>query len=298
MTAWKALGSLEIHNPPAQRRAEELGKQMRTELANCFLSCFMKYFSKCLHIALLRAGGRKTAIKVLSSDLLRPLSCSILHKKSAHVLTVEGAPGQEAVTVNQCETARSCPGRESRRARCRLPVLGEPHGARCPWWSRADGDTAAHLGSEDTSKPPLLLGSWNHVWGGCSLGRLLGQTRCIRRAGLPSHWATPKCQAASSNPTELGGAEVRPCSGGRWCGEVVVATGWPCLCPGSVLPADQPEPVQHPTLQVRAAGSLSHPGDSLLVAAARPRPTLPCTCGGSRACPHVMSPFYGVSGER
>ena len=45
-------------------------------------------------------------------------------------------------------------------------------------------------------------------------------------------------------------------------------------------------------------GSLHHPGDVLPAAPARLRPTLPCTCGGSRACPRVMSPFYGVSGER
>lgn len=50
----------------------------------------MKYLSKCLQIALLRDGGRKIAIKVLSSDLFRPLSCSILHKKSVHVLDEGG----------------------------------------------------------------------------------------------------------------------------------------------------------------------------------------------------------------
>lgn len=66
------------------------GKFTRNFL-NCFLFCFMKYFSKCLHIALLRNGGRKIAIKVLSSDLFRPLSCSILHKKSVHVLDVGGS---------------------------------------------------------------------------------------------------------------------------------------------------------------------------------------------------------------
>lgn len=180
----------------------------------------MKYFSKCLHIALLRAGGRKIAIKVLSSNLFRPLSCSILHKKSARVLNVEGAPGQEAVTVNQRVMARCCPARESRWARCgaQPPMLGKPLGALCPWWSWVQGGTAAHLGSEDTSKLPLLLGSWNHICGGCSLGRPLGQTRCI--LGLCSHGirATRKCQAASSNPAGLDGAETRPHSSGRWCG--------------------------------------------------------------------------------
>lgn len=189
-------------------------------LVSWFLSCFMKYFSKCLHIALLRAGGRKIAIKVLSSNLFRPLSCSILHKKSARVLNVEGAPGQEAVTVNQRVMARCCPARESRWARCgaQPPMLGKPLGALCPWWSWVQGGTAAHLGSEDTSKLPLLLGSWNHICGGCSLGRPLGQTRCI--LGLCSHGirATRKCQAASSNPAGLDGAETRPHSSGRWCG--------------------------------------------------------------------------------
>lgn len=189
-------------------------------LVSWFLSCFMKYFSKCLHIALLRAGGRKIAIKVLSSNLFRPLSCSILHKKSARVLNVEGAPGQEAVTVNQRVMARCCPARESRWARCgaQPPVLGKPLGALCPWWSWVQGGTAAHLGSEDTSKLPLLLGSWNHICGGCSLGCPLGQTRCI--LGLCSHGirATRKCQAASSNPAGLDGAETRPHSSGRWCG--------------------------------------------------------------------------------
>lgn len=60
--------------------------------------------------------------------------------------------------------------------------------ASCAWGAprvplptavRAEGDTVAHLGSEDTSKPPVLLGSWNHIWGGCLLGRPLGQTRRI-----------------------------------------------------------------------------------------------------------------------
>ena len=213
-------------------------------LVNWFLSCFMKYFSKCLHIALLRAGGRKIAIKVLSSDLFRPLSCSILHKKSARVLNVEGAPGQEAVTINQRVTAHCCPARESRWARCgaQPPVLGEPRGALCPRWSRVQGDTAAHLGSEDTSKPPLLLRSWNLICRGCSLGRPLRQTRCILELCSHGIRATPKCQAASSNPAGLDGAELRPHSGGRWCGGDGRHRGL-CLCSGSFLLASQPEPV-------------------------------------------------------
>lgn len=67
------------------------GGKFTGNFLNCFLFCFMKYLSKCLHIALLRNGGRKIAIKVLSSDLFRPLSCSILHKKSVHVLDVGGS---------------------------------------------------------------------------------------------------------------------------------------------------------------------------------------------------------------
>lgn len=211
-------------------------------LANCFLSCFMKYFSKCLHIALLRAGGRKIAIKVLSSDLFRPLSCSILHKKSACVLTVEGAPGQEAVTVNQRVTARSCPACESRRAQCRLPVLGEPHGSLCPRWS----------GQRGTQWPTWALKTPLNRLSFLEAGVTSGEAACwaVRsdrhddpRAVLPWHWATLKSQAASSNPAGLDGAEIRLRSGGRSCGKVVVATGGPCLCPGSFLLAGQPEPV-------------------------------------------------------
>lgn len=65
-----------------------LGTRVRRAL-NCSLACRMKRFPKRLHTTLLRDGGRKTAIKALSSDWLRPLSCSILHEESVRVLNVE-----------------------------------------------------------------------------------------------------------------------------------------------------------------------------------------------------------------
>ena len=44
MAAWKALGSPEIHDPPARRRAEELGKQLCTEFGELLSFLFYEIF--------------------------------------------------------------------------------------------------------------------------------------------------------------------------------------------------------------------------------------------------------------
>lgn len=76
---------------------------------NCRLSRFMRCFSKCLRMTLRRDGGRKIAIKVLSSDLFGPSSCPTWQKGLAGVRHVETAPGRAAVNMNQDLMTRSRP---------------------------------------------------------------------------------------------------------------------------------------------------------------------------------------------
>lgn len=138
---------------------------------------FVKYFPKCLRMTLLRDGGRKIAIKVLSPDLFRPLSCSILHKKSVSVLNVEGAPGHEAVNINQCIMMRSRP-----------PALA-PVAARQPPAGEGAGPSAHH-GPGRRDREGLT---------GCRWGSEAGKLQSHLGKPLPGPFAwtnTAACQAA------------------------------------------------------------------------------------------------------
>ena len=159
------------------------------------------------------------------------LSCSILHKKSARVLSMEGAPGHEAVSVNQHVMMHACPAWRSpcgRPAAPRPPPRAGAEPGAGPLVHGGPGQKRGRWTSWAGRRPPNPL---CFLEAGSTFGKAAGRATCSdkpgRVPGLRCHGirATPKCQAATSTPSGLDGAEVRTGSGGRRRG-AAVAPGW------------------------------------------------------------------------
>lgn len=124
----RGLGPGDARPPPWRVQS------LRAELGELPPPRFVKRSPKCLRIAPLRPAGSAMAIKSLSSDSFRPLSCSLSHKSRRACLT-RRSTGARGATVNR-RRAPPRPGAAGPRPRSRARGV-------CARRPRAEGGQAA-----------------------------------------------------------------------------------------------------------------------------------------------------------
>lgn len=181
----RGLGPGDARPPPWRVQS------LRAELGELPPPRFVKRSPKCLRIAPLRPAGSAMAIKSLSSDSFRPLSCSLSHKSRRACLT-RRSTGARGATVNR-RRAPPRPGAAGPRPRSRARRLRTAARRR----GRAGG-------SEDTGRAPKALRS--PAW--------LGSWRRVREnCGARSSVAVARGHVPHLAPRGLRGAERAPGGG-------------------------------------------------------------------------------------